>query len=273
MSEKPQQLGFFIQDPFTEEVRGPFNVPQVKEWYASGGVEDWGVSKSATGPWTPASSVKGLAPSPPASMATGLPPALPLEQSPALTKTSGAVDGSSGQPHRLRAAISTKNSFPAVIGIGVGLFLAGVAIENDVAGGIGVWTAIAGAVAMIVRWRAPAFSSKIFAKASPVLIGAIVLLLLGGLVFLSSVAADTTVHTGTSFGRVHNIGLMNRQRNGMTVGGVLMAAGLALGGFHLHRNQGGGVASIGKDTKLCPKCGEVVKQAAILCKHCKSDIG
>lgn len=61
MAENPDQQTFFIQDPFTEEVEGPLTPQQLKQWFAQGSVEDWGVSKSPDGPWTSAAQVKGLA--------------------------------------------------------------------------------------------------------------------------------------------------------------------------------------------------------------------
>ena len=61
MGDRPKQPTFFVQDPFTEEVNGPLDAQQLKQWFAQGAVGDWGVSKSPSGPWTPASKVKGLA--------------------------------------------------------------------------------------------------------------------------------------------------------------------------------------------------------------------
>ena len=51
MTDKPKQASFFIQDPFTEELQGPMSVQDLKQWYAKGAVEGWGVSKSPNGPW------------------------------------------------------------------------------------------------------------------------------------------------------------------------------------------------------------------------------
>ena len=68
MSEKPKPQMFYVQDPFTEEVQGPLSASDLKQRFSGGGLDEWGVSKSTTGPWTPASQVKGLrrptAPSP-----------------------------------------------------------------------------------------------------------------------------------------------------------------------------------------------------------------
>ena len=62
MTEKAQPQGYFVQDPFTDEVKGPLSVVDLKRWFAKGGVEGWGVSKSPNGPWTLAAQVKGLPP-------------------------------------------------------------------------------------------------------------------------------------------------------------------------------------------------------------------
>ena len=62
MASTPRQQKFFIQDPFTEDVKGPLDAQQLKQWFAQGAVGEWGVSKSQNGPWTPAAQVKGLAP-------------------------------------------------------------------------------------------------------------------------------------------------------------------------------------------------------------------
>ena len=68
MSEKPKPQVFYVQDPFTEEVHGPLSASDLKQRFFGGLLDGWGVSKSTTGPWTPASQVKGLrrptAPSP-----------------------------------------------------------------------------------------------------------------------------------------------------------------------------------------------------------------
>jgi hypothetical protein len=62
MGDIPKQSMFFIQDPYTEEVKGPLTAQQLKQWFAQGSFQEWGVSKSSEGPWTPAAQVKGLAP-------------------------------------------------------------------------------------------------------------------------------------------------------------------------------------------------------------------
>lgn len=56
---------FFIQDPFTETVKGPVTAEDLRKLFAQGGHETWGVSKSRNGPWTPLAKVRGIAPTTP----------------------------------------------------------------------------------------------------------------------------------------------------------------------------------------------------------------
>jgi hypothetical protein len=161
------------------------------------------------------------------------------------------------------------NSRLSIIVSGCFLCAVGVSIENAVMQAIGAWSAIAALALPFVRKRFP----DLYAKSSPMSAGAIAGLVLGALIFLSSMAADTTVSTDAfGGGRVHNIGLMNRQRNGMTLGGLLMAAGLVLGGLHLYHKRESLQAESEVDNKICPKCGESIKRVAVVCKHCKSDL-
>lgn len=286
MTEKPTQQEFFVQDPFTEEVKGPLSASDLKQWFSKGGFDAWGVSKSPNGPWTIASQVKGLIRQPPA--------ALP-ESDTAIKSTvprDASLDGSGSSDNSKAVAASKpsaafgslpigqssaqsdlfdwlrRNPFALMIAGGCVLLALGVASDNPVFGGIGFWTAVAGAVAPRLRSKFP----KVFASATPLSVGAVLALVIGSVLLLSSVAADTTVDSGTSFGRVHNIGLMNQQRNGMTVGAILMAAGVAMGGLHLHNKRGANTVSVDDENKSCPKCGEAVKRVAVFCKHCKSDI-
>ena len=301
MTDKPKQASFFIQDPFTEELQGPMSVQDLKQWYAKGAVEGWGVSKSPNGPWTLANKVKGLAPPPPMPLANNV----ATITSPANTKDaarntavgftaptaettaeprSSAGKGtqpppeSPGEPELNR--LLKQNRFLTMILGGVGLLPAGVSVGNDVAGGIGLWTAIGGVVGHILRSRFPAVYTKLFAKsdgffakATPISVGAIASLVVGALVFLGSMAADTTVDTGMAIGRVHNIGLMNSQRNGIFLGGFLRAVGGVLGVLHFYQKRIAAQTPDHADNKVCPQCGETIKRVAVICKHCKSEIG
>jgi hypothetical protein len=87
-NQKPS--GFFIQDPFTEEVKGPLTAQQLRNWFAQGQVGNWGVSKSPDGPWTPAAKVKGLGDSIP-------PPPRPAPASGHLGESRGVVKTAQSQ--------------------------------------------------------------------------------------------------------------------------------------------------------------------------------
>jgi hypothetical protein len=69
---------FFLRDPLTEEVQGPISPKDVRDIYSQGGYENWELSKSNAGPWTPLCQVKGLAPQPtPALAGVGAAPGYP----------------------------------------------------------------------------------------------------------------------------------------------------------------------------------------------------
>jgi hypothetical protein len=106
MADKPKQAEFFIQDPFTEQVKGPLSVQQLKQWFAKGGVEEWGVSKSPNGPWTPARTVKGIAPPP-------SPPAKPAAPPPSAGVAPRTSVASSSSPSRNE---ESSDSWGALIG-------------------------------------------------------------------------------------------------------------------------------------------------------------
>ena len=117
------------------------------------------------------------------------------------------------------------------IGIGLLLVVFGVSSNNEVLGGLGFWTIILGAAfrqfgGVMVKNNIPLWSFP-----------ATALGLLGLVILFVGMASDTTVATGTSFGRVHNIGLMRQQENTMMLGGLLFVAGLVVGGFFYVKNK------------------------------------
>jgi hypothetical protein len=327
MSEKVQNASFFIQDPFTEEVQGPLSVQDLKAWCANGGCDDWGVSKSPTGPWTPVAKVKGLMPTNPPTRAnegTGVKASarapleketssegggtgvrsqaaaepqkpidadeVPSTESPA-SIPSGNQQSVSETPEWLRRLKQTRgweyvrrNPFLMMICGGCGMFLSGLFTENHFNGGIGLWTAIAGVVCLTLQSRFPTTYSKIGAMTSRSKIGAMTsrisaeiiagtIFALGMMLFFFFLLVfDTTVATGTGLGRVHNIGLMNTQRNGIILGLFLMVAGGVLGGLLLYSRRAVSQTLANVENKACPRCGETIKRAAVVCKHCKSEL-
>lgn len=102
--------------------------------------------------------------------------------------------------------------------------------------------------------------------------GAIACFIVGAIVVVSAFNFDTSVSTGTSLGRVNNIGLMNQQRNMMLFGIGLLVIGGVLLAVHLNKDKSNGIKFDRRIDKLCPKCGEPVRKIATLCKHCNSEI-
>ena len=54
----------FLHNPSTDEITGPFTEAMIRQLYAKGGYEQWGLAKSKSGPWSPLMRVRGLPPPP-----------------------------------------------------------------------------------------------------------------------------------------------------------------------------------------------------------------
>ncbi len=59
----------------------------------------------------------------------------------------------------------------------------------------------------------------------------VILLIIGGIGLLIGVSKDTTVESSTSFGRIHNIGLMSDKQTTLIVSGCIAIVGAILTGF------------------------------------------
>lgn len=77
---------------------------------------------------------------------------------------------------------------------------------------------------------------------------------------------DVSVATGAG-GRVNNLGLMADRQLHAIVGGMIALAGLLMILF-----DGKSAAPVEHDTRACPLCAEVIKDAAVICKHCGADV-
>jgi hypothetical protein len=99
----------------------------------------------------------------------------------------------------------------------------------------------------------------------------ITVLLFGLAIALYSLGMDTTVASG--YDRVNNLGLMRDQQNFLIVGVATVLVGVMLFGFSLRSKQSASAEFISDgEVRPCPFCAELVKNQAIKCRHCGSDI-
>jgi len=96
----------------------------------------------------------------------------------------------------------------------------------------------------------------------------IAILVTGVVVILGALVMDVTVYSGA--GRVNNLGLMADRQNYTIIGGILLITGLLLTLFA--RRQEHAMQQPGLDSRPCPSCAEIIKTAAIKCKHCGTDV-
>src|SRR4249919_590371 len=67
---------------------------------------------------------------------------------------------------------------------------------------------------------------------------------------------------------VHNVGLIDRRRSHLMLAGLLTLVGVLLLGF----STVGESVETAKDLKPCPFCAELIRQAAIKCRHCNGEL-
>lgn len=131
---------FFIQDPFTEAVKGPVTADDLRKLFAQGGYETWGVSKSRNGPWTPLAKVRGIG-------STTAPPAakaeqqIPIQKPPAVIESDAARSPSSrtsaDQIQALRSLLL--RYWPKSWLLRIGVVIVGFYATLFLLFGIGVW--------------------------------------------------------------------------------------------------------------------------------------
>ncbi len=246
MTGTPAPKTFFVRDPFTEEVQGPMDVKALRLWFEQGGVEDWGVSKSRSGPWTQAEAVKGLAPprkveanSAESDYAEGSfysdTSDFPTPNPPTQTAQSSDLPAPQAETDPDLPDIDHKKLGLIAVAGGLVAFLLGVSTENNVVGGLGLWTAIGGGIFAKFGGKIMAKIAKRKGKLPIPILGSGGISLLGLIIIISSMNADTSVESG--YGRVHNIGLMQQQQNTMMIGGLIFVGGLIASGFIYLKNN------------------------------------
>lgn len=96
----------------------------------------------------------------------------------------------------------------------------------------------------------------------------IAVLVSGVLVIIGALLMDVSVSSG--IGRVNNLGLMAERQNFTMIGGILLLAGLLMAIFG--RRPQASVAQAELGSRPCPMCAEAIKNAAVKCRHCGSDV-
>lgn len=94
-------------------------------------------------------------------------------------------------------------------------------------------------------------------------------LIIGVCWLIIALSMDVSVPTGAG-GRVNNMGLMADRQIHTIVGGMIALAGLLM--VLLGGKPTSPQAATETDTRPCPLCAELIKRAAIKCKHCGGDI-
>ncbi|WP_397448167.1 hypothetical protein [Pseudomonas sp. NA-150] len=97
----------------------------------------------------------------------------------------------------------------------------------------------------------------------------IFVLVIGLIAVVGALSMDVSVSTGV--GRVNNLGLMSERQNFTMVAGMAVIAGLLMVIFG-GKAQSSAVDQPVRDSRPCPICAEIIKNAAIKCRHCGADV-
>lgn len=85
-----------------------------------------------------------------------------------------------------------------------------------------------------------------------------------------SMKMDVSVVSG--FGRVNNMGLMSERQNYTIIAGFVAIGGLLIALMSKNAQLQIGGSGSADQYHNCPFCAELIKKAAVKCKHCGSDV-
>lgn len=100
-------------------------------------------------------------------------------------------------------------------------------------------------------------------------------LIIGICLFFVGFSMDTSVDSGTSFGRVNNIGLMKDQQNIIIFSGFLAVIStliLVFSGGEKASSKSQAVSKQISGSRKCPFCAEFVKIEAVICRFCQKEL-
>ena len=89
----------------------------------------------------------------------------------------------------------------------------------------------------------------------------------GGLLFIYAIGFFDTTVAVDAYTRVHNLGLLNQQKNMMWAGGLLVIVGLVVA-LQLKAKFSSSLLASPDTHVKCPDCKELILKEARVCKHC-----
>ena len=90
----------------------------------------------------------------------------------------------------------------------------------------------------------------------------IIAVAIGALMLIGALVMDVSVPAG--LGRVNNLGLMAERQNYTIIGGILLIVGILMA----RKSGDQAPAEASSDTRPCPACAELIKNAATKCRFC-----
>lgn len=97
----------------------------------------------------------------------------------------------------------------------------------------------------------------------------IIAVMIAAFMLFGALAMDVSVPSGV--GRVNNLGLMSERQNYIIIAGILLIGGMLMATRSRPASTSTPPAII-EETRSCPQCAEQIKQAAVKCRFCGSQI-